>query len=395
MANLYAVKPSPDKGLGVFATKPIKSGTVIVRDHVIMKIRRPECDVTSQQVQGAFDALSKEDQAAFMALHEGNLPYKTKLLRIYKANAFGDEVHAWVYLKLARLNHSCAPNAEITETDNEADVKVVALKPIQKGEEVLISYNGALEEGSKRERAMVTKENHGFECNCSVCSLTGEEAMLSDGRRRLINAISHKLEGFEPTHLYTTGSVSGLTPGKAWKVVSRYKRALDVPLTPQQTTAYSFILTKLLEAEGMVCYELAKSYATAGLSLLGQLHGFKAAVVLASAQYVTEWMETGLSIMKTVRSPGSKDVTELEEAWKLVRKSGHLRLARSLEQKLIEPKGKNPNKPKKGTNRTPSITERFGGTAFAVEMKAPHRLLSQDECKALLMRQRREICQSA
>ncbi|KAK3722767.1 hypothetical protein LTR37_002339 [Vermiconidia calcicola] len=315
MASLYAVKPSPDKGLGVFATRPVKPGTVIIRDHVSMKIRRPEYDVTSQHVQSAFDALSKEDQAAFMALHEGNLPYNTKLLRIYKANAFGDEVHAWVYLKLARLNHSCAPNAEITEPYNEADVKLVALKPIRKGEEVLISYNGALEEGSKRERATVTRENHGFECNCSVCSLTGEEAMLSDGRRRLINAISHKLEGYEPAHLYTTGSVSGLTPGKAWEV---------------QRTASSFLLAKLLEAEGMVCYELAKSYATASLTLLGQLHEFKAAVVLASAQYVTEWMETGLRIMKTVRSPGSKDVTELEEAWKLVQKSGHLRLARSL-----------------------------------------------------------------
>ena len=60
------------------------------------------------------------------------------------------------------MNHSCAPNAEITELENEDDVKVVAVKPIAKGEEVFISYNGALEDGPRYPRAQVMKQTYGF-----------------------------------------------------------------------------------------------------------------------------------------------------------------------------------------------------------------------------------------
>lgn len=300
-----------------------------MRDRMTMRIRRPELDVTEKQVEDAFNALSTADQESFLNLHEGRSPYPTRTLRIFKANAFGDETCAWLCLKIARLNHLCAPNAELTETDNERDVKVVAIKSIAKSEEIFISYNGSLEEGSKVERAQVMKETYGFECHCVVCTLEGREADLSDARRHLINAISHKLAGLEPSHIHHISNVNSAFSGQGLKVVGRYKQKLRAPLTPHENVAYNLLLAGLLEIEGLVGYELAKSYVTAALGLLGQLHGLKSMVILPAARYVDEWMEKAVSVMKKIRTNGSRDLDELLQAWKSVQKSAHLRLAKS------------------------------------------------------------------
>ena len=165
---------------------------------------------TDDQLLIAFSTLASGEKNKFLALHENNnLAYKSRLMRIYKSNAFGDEHYSWIFLDFARVNHSCAPNAEIAELQNEENVKIVAVKPIAKGEEVFISYNGALEDGPRDLRQRAMKDAYGFDCDCATCHLQGRDAWLSDARRQLIHVLSLKQQGFEYSPLTLMDNVGG------------------------------------------------------------------------------------------------------------------------------------------------------------------------------------------
>ena len=83
----------------MFATFRIAPGTIIMREAMKMKLKRPANDVTDDQVSSAFSTLYRDDQSAFMDLHEHDLPYDSEQMRIYKSNALGDEIHSWIFLK--------------------------------------------------------------------------------------------------------------------------------------------------------------------------------------------------------------------------------------------------------------------------------------------------------
>ena len=107
-----------------------------------MELKRPRSgQFTDQQVQQAFSQLLEKDQEKFLQLHEGCRAFETKLLRIYKANAFGSGLGGChICLNISKLNHSCVPNAELSEGEgDDAAVDIVAVKEIKKGEEVFIS----------------------------------------------------------------------------------------------------------------------------------------------------------------------------------------------------------------------------------------------------------------
>ena len=119
--------------------------------------------------------------------------------------------------------------------------------------------------------------------------------------------------------------VNGVIGGK---ILGRYKQKLRVPLTIQERTAYNFLKAKLLEAEGMICYELVKSYVTAALSLFSQLKAVKSAVLLPSAGYVISWLlENAMLTMTRIRNVESKDMEELQQAWAIIQKNTHLKTA--------------------------------------------------------------------
>ena len=45
MKELFEVKASPDKGLGVFAIADVSPGTVVMTDAMKLRLRRPKNDV--------------------------------------------------------------------------------------------------------------------------------------------------------------------------------------------------------------------------------------------------------------------------------------------------------------------------------------------------------------
>ncbi|KAK5127350.1 hypothetical protein LTR85_006689 [Meristemomyces frigidus] len=183
MPALYEIKPSPGKGNGVFATRNISQGTAILRDKLVMVIDQVEMHITEQAVSQAFDKLSRVDQRRFLQLHaaderRGN-GGKSRLYRIYKDNAFGDE---------------------------ESHLEIIAEAPIAKGEEIYISYKeGALQTLTSRQRMSLLRASYGFVCSCPACSLDGASLRLSDMRRELACCLWYGLRGFQKPDLDAVG----------------------------------------------------------------------------------------------------------------------------------------------------------------------------------------------
>ena len=90
---------------------------------------------------------------------------------IYKTNTFTDGV----YLQMSRVNHSCRPNAEISDSDsNTADLR--ALRKIKEGDEITICYiDDDKSQWTREERRGDLKSVYNFDCACEGCDMTEEE----------------------------------------------------------------------------------------------------------------------------------------------------------------------------------------------------------------------------
>ncbi|GAB4859468.1 Histone-lysine N-methyltransferase atxr2 [Ancistrocladus abbreviatus] len=66
------------------------------------------------------------------------------------------------------MNHSCCPNAKAfkTEEDRDGQATIIALRPIQAGEEVTISY---IDEELPYEERQALLADYGFRCKCPKC----------------------------------------------------------------------------------------------------------------------------------------------------------------------------------------------------------------------------------
>lgn len=82
-----------------------------------------------------------------------------------------------LYLLQSTCNHSCLPNAEATFLYNSSRVSLIALRDIQAGEEICISYLDECDrERSRHSRQKLLRENYLFVCNCEKCLAESEQA---------------------------------------------------------------------------------------------------------------------------------------------------------------------------------------------------------------------------
>lgn len=194
----FVIRASTGAGQGVFAKRDLAAGTTIIYDRVPLSIEAASSpDQEEAAVQEAFEKLNRNDKHQFLALHEGSSPRKSKAYRIFRPNAFDDDGKPCVYGTVSRINYSCEPNAQLEDKPDQR-VEIIAIKPIAKGEEVLISYNPRFIGLGRRIRQNLLQINHDFECRCSACHRTGTELEVSDLRRRLIGFLLHVLRGEDP-----------------------------------------------------------------------------------------------------------------------------------------------------------------------------------------------------
>ena len=79
---------------------------------------------------------------------------------------------AALFPRMARTNHSCAPNTEFITNERLHTQDLIAVRPIKAGEEITLSYLPANGEGSDvaTKRRDYLKEYYGFYCICQACT---------------------------------------------------------------------------------------------------------------------------------------------------------------------------------------------------------------------------------
>ena len=216
--HLFTVREIPGKGRGLFATRKINPGKIILEEGPLLTMKdtivstRVSLDVFERFYLPTIDGQTK---ARILQLHDpvDNFEHLTsekvdidqlikenpdffelfpssdescKILRIFANNCItvcqgSDEVA--IYSQMSLINHSCDPNVSWTRVRGDVKRKQVrAMKVIEKGEELLATY-GLPNFASRDSRQRRLLSSHQFLCQCSQCSLEGE-ALQEDERMR-------------------------------------------------------------------------------------------------------------------------------------------------------------------------------------------------------------------
>jgi hypothetical protein len=196
-------KPSPGKGLGLFAKENIPRGTRVLAEGALLAA---DDESNAKDIVRVFESLSPSQQDTYLDLHEhaGNrhkLKFTSELgcewqgipalhrqvLSIYAANAFSKGV----FLLGSRMNHSCLPNI-IAKYNPDTDKRTFhAIRDIDAQEELTVSYSGGLNSTLKQRKAEL-QEEYGFLCTCPACENSGD-AKKGEEKRAEMFIIDQKI----------------------------------------------------------------------------------------------------------------------------------------------------------------------------------------------------------
>jgi len=190
--EVYTVRPSPGKGLGVFALHDVDVGSIIMREAPILVIKRPDfvkgtgypMSAISQLVRSEFALLSPREQEEVMNLTyhatEAEKESSDRLGLIFRSNAYNTGEGIGLFPKIARINHSCRPNTSYYWNAKLNKRVVYANRKIKKGEEVFDSYISLLLPHEERQKRL---DSYGFTCSCEACAMENGAVRESDKRR--------------------------------------------------------------------------------------------------------------------------------------------------------------------------------------------------------------------
>ena len=211
-------------GRGVFATRKIKPGMVIMEEMPLIILDLddgkdlgsvdglPEGAIISK-LKSQIQIMDKSTKAAVLSLHDPVVNIRTlkyqsidvdwavevspnlrvwtgfdgnddvsKMLRIFTCNSIiicphreitSKTSEAGLYYVISLINHSCRPNAQFSWVKGDIKRKqVIAMRTIEKGQEISAYYIGN-NFGSRDDRRDSLLEDFGMLCWCPECSLEG------------------------------------------------------------------------------------------------------------------------------------------------------------------------------------------------------------------------------
>ncbi|KAK1545555.1 TPR domain-containing protein [Colletotrichum paranaense] len=186
---MFTVRQAIGKGLGVFASRPILTGQRILTDQALLTITSSDSNSILRQAQllsttGRDSLLSLSTNPSKSSIfswlesiwRSKSAPQDTvsnhTILNIFRNNNFniGNQTQA-LFPQVARLNHSCVPNAQGNFNKDLNAFTIHATRNIEPEEEITISY---LDEhlGLRQSRQTALHDGYGFTCGCSACSPT-------------------------------------------------------------------------------------------------------------------------------------------------------------------------------------------------------------------------------
>lgn len=186
----YAVRPTVDyKGHGVFATERIECGTRILKEKPVLTLpRQQERDgkINYSILLSRFNALSDADKQLYLQLTTSELSsadgvskdcfadsenLEMIISEVFSNNMFEHPTRqrgkgVAVFLTASRINHSCLPSVIAASNPEDDTMTFHALRDIDAGEELTISYISAAMKFRSREDAI---RKYGFDCACPAC----------------------------------------------------------------------------------------------------------------------------------------------------------------------------------------------------------------------------------
>lgn len=275
--GVFVVKPSKGKGLGVFATRDLAIGDIVMREAPILKISPPTfvkgtgypMSEVSKLVREEFDALSPIEQAEVLSLTYHATPSEKETMDelgiIFRTNAYNTKDKIGLFPKIARINHSCRPNTSYYWSDGLNKRIVYATRKIKQGEEFFVSYIPLLLSRTERQKRL---DRYGFKCSCEACAQDHAASEASDTRR---TTISKAFADFEPQLV--------LTPPKSQKAIRQARKNAQA----------SRQLAELVLEEGLADY-YSKAYRIAAISH-ARVGDWEPAAIWANKGYELKYIE--------------------------------------------------------------------------------------------------------
>lgn len=225
------------RGLGLFALRTIPAFSQILSEAPLI-LMKPRDDLPELYQQ--FTSLSQGDQETYISLTYHDNPardalLKDKLLRrgfgeegledmarvagILQTNAFNVDLrdghgssHRALFPTIARINHSCAPNAHVyfyppSEHGPRGHMAIHTLKTLQSGEEVVISYFNILLPRSERQQKA---QKWGFSCVCPICDESSPDHQHFEQQRKACREFTARQANFMASRTTTIKSINGL-----------------------------------------------------------------------------------------------------------------------------------------------------------------------------------------
>lgn len=243
---MFKIRPTPHKGLGLFATSAIPRGTRILSETPLLSLSHTQ---DSSQIYVASTLITVKAREALLALSSHTtresriirsvqaaiaiskisildlIKGKNKSVRsqrktswlerfrqhqnitnVFRSNAFnighrseGAPYHQAVFFTISRINHSCIPNAQANFHPTLQTFNVHAIRDIEVDEEVTINYLAESGAGRKVRREALERD-YGFSCDCAAC---GADVIGDRGEERRV-AMSD----------YVKEQVAGMVEGK-------------------------------------------------------------------------------------------------------------------------------------------------------------------------------------
>ncbi|KAI5894514.1 SET domain-containing protein [Schizophyllum commune H4-8] len=202
----YRIGPAGEKGLGMFATRRLRTGALIVneRPFIVQPICRAACDacdhmscrtIPAEQVgytmeereenlNLSLNRMPEERWERFLELKTSHSEHRAgsgPLLSRARTNAWHalgeykfagidaqDGQYLAIFDELSRMNHSCRPNALYHWDSSTFSGSLRAVRDIEPGEEITVSYCGEVDRPYSDRRALLAP--YGFGCDCRACA---------------------------------------------------------------------------------------------------------------------------------------------------------------------------------------------------------------------------------
>lgn len=203
----FHIEQLGDKGNGVVANHRLARGDPVMAHTPVLLVHQafreePDQDAQHRLLDLALASLPAHTADLFMGQMAHN-PDEHPVAARLTTNAFrldlgGDDgQHYGAFPEVGKTNHDCRPNAAYYVDQSTLMHITTAVRPIEAGEEITITYLDPLApRADRQERA---QSHWGFACTCPHCSALADEVTESDKRLKELKWIEGQLQDLRNT----------------------------------------------------------------------------------------------------------------------------------------------------------------------------------------------------